>query len=244
MPLLFFNRKQRKTQQKIHPTKDEVVDDAKRFYTIGGVYTVDENDAKAAQSMKSLDTVGTGTTDNSEESRDWSSSGKKDHNRGAPMIAKNFSLHRIVPDSEDLSEDAKITRINLHSRRLPTMSNGYMASNHVMINSERTLRYIPPLKRSPAMDELARAHAKMMAEESQLFHSDRQQLYESLASAEPGRRVGENVTKGGDMKGIHQYMMRSLADKNNILDRRFTEMGVGTAKAADGTLYLCQLFRD
>jgi hypothetical protein len=39
-------------------------------------------------------------------------------------------------------------------------------------------------------------------------------------------------------------MMETVADRNNMLDRRLTCMGIGTAKADDGTLYLCQLFRD
>jgi uncharacterized protein YkwD len=52
------------------------------------------------------------------------------------------------------------------------------------------------------------------------------------------------VTRGANLHAIHSYMMTSVADRNNIMDRRFTSMGVGTAKADDGTLYLCQIFRD
>ena len=35
------------------------------------------------------------------------------------------------------------------------------------------------------------------------------------------------------------------ADRNNILDRRFTCMGMGTAKSPDenSKLYICQIFR-
>mmetsp|Transcript_4051 Transcript_4051/g.6933 ORF Transcript_4051/g.6933 Transcript_4051/m.6933 type:complete len:137 (-) Transcript_4051:179-589(-) len=130
------------------------------------------------------------------------------------------------------------------SRKLPGM--WYYSSNHIMINKDRTKRQVAPLTRLPELDELARQHAAAMAQQGQVFHS--MTTMTTTTSSVPGgrfRRMGENVASGSSIKDIHrEMMMKSLGDKNNILDRRYTYMGVGTAKSpTDGRLYLCQIFR-
>lgn len=59
------------------------------------------------------------------------------------------------------------------------------------------------------------------------------------------RRIGENVAVGNTIQEIHMAMMSDLiADKNNILDRRYIYFGMGTAKSeVTGKLYLCQIFQ-
>jgi hypothetical protein len=210
------------------------------FVTIGGVYfEAGESSESKPTSHKSLNSVDTESSSGS-----WNSSGASDHHKGAPRIAKNFSQRRINPNNIHLSEDEMVGRIMLNSRRLPK-NDGYLVSNHVMINNERTRRAIAPLKRIPALDEIARAQANLMAEENQLFHSNPEELREELVGQDIGRRIGENVAKGTALRAIHKNMMtNSLADTNNLLDRRYTCMGVGTAKGSDGTLYICQIFRD
>lgn len=243
---MFFLRRQNRSNTERGVKAAKRVEEPKRFFTIGGVYYEDDETSSKPCSMTSLDTTSTGSSDDSHSIQsNWISSGSPDYHHGAPKIARNFSRRRVNPNNLELTESELIGRIMLHSRRLPK-DNGYLVSNHVMINNERIVRSTAPLTRSPAMDELARNHAKKMAEESQLFHSDRQVLYENLAGEDKTERIriGENVTRGESLAVIHRLMMQSLPDKNNILDRRYTHMGVGTAKGHDGTLYLCQIFRD
>lgn len=215
------------------------------FLTIGGVYFAadDSETCDEATPQKSNQSLESAKTDTSLGS--WKNSGSPHHNQGAPRLAKNFSLRRINPRNTYLSDSELAGRIAVASRSLPR-KNEYFVSNHVMINDERIKRTIAPLKRIALMDELAREQAKAMAEEGSLFHSDPKELYEILVGQEPGRRIGQNVAKGESVTTIHKNMMttESLADMNNLLDRRFIGMGIGTAKGADGTLYLCQIFRD
>jgi uncharacterized protein YkwD len=151
----------------------------------------------------------------------------------------------LVPE-DDEDDDVRLDQaealglIMLRARQLPKDS-WYFASNHIMINAERTKRTISPLVRDTVLDSLARAQATGMASSNRLYYSDPSDL--QLDIDEPSRRLGENVTRGSTLRKINEAMMDSAADKNNILDRRFTHMGMGTAKASDGTLYLCQLFR-
>jgi len=163
----------------------------------------------------------------------WRSSAEA--NRNMPLIVSD-------PDSPDevVEDEAQMLgQVILKSKRLP--STWYYASNHIMINEERTRRMCAPLKRLAELDAIAREHAEAMASQTKLFHSSPTEFNEKFSRR--FRRLGENVKSGDNIKQIHTTMMTTVADRNNILDRRFTHMGMATARGADGKLYLCQIFR-
>jgi uncharacterized protein YkwD len=110
-----------------------------------------------------------------------------------------------------------------------------------MVNKARSAKLIAPLHRLTELDEIARQHAERMAAEADVFHSSPSTIQEQFHR--PCRRLGENVAKGADIHSIHAKMLQNTANRNNILDRRFTHMGMATSKGADGSLYLCQVFR-
>lgn len=239
-----------------------------RFCTIGGVYfdehssdekpvvhraeEVTKSDAQSfADDQTSTTTLG--SCENSCSSKDkyrevshrrkWISSGSSKHNDGTPLLAKSLSRSRINPQNLPLTEAQLLDYILLKSRMLPKNTYRYLTSNHVMINNERTKKSIAPLLRMRSLDELAEAHATAMAKQNRLFHSDREVLFQQIAP-DGRRRIGENVTRGQELAIMHEFMMRILSDRNNILDRRFAWMGIGTAKSSSGNLFLCQIFRD
>ena len=131
-----------------------------------------------------------------------------------------------------------------------------------MVNSERTERNVPPMRRERKMDRIAAEHAKLMAEERQLFHIDNPiELQDRLLGRDGDdgenddrdnddrrlafKRLGMNVGRGirtQSISEIHKFMMAALAERNNIRDNRFFRMGMGTATAENGVLYLCQIF--
>jgi hypothetical protein len=102
---------------------------------------------------------------------------------------RHINTDPALPDVE-LGYEEILGRIMLNSRRLPK-GTGLYASNHVMINNERTKKkYIPPLKRVPGMDEVAREHARAMAEDREFFHTNPMILSEVLGGKQCGRRIG------------------------------------------------------
>jgi hypothetical protein len=129
--------------------------------------------------------------------------------------------------------------IMVRSRHLPTT--WYYSSNHVMVNQERTKRTIAPLVRMPELDEIARENVDAMAKVNKASHSNPNFL--RIRFQRPARRLGENVAKGSSIRAIHEAMMDTRSDYNNIADRRYTHMGMATAKASDGELFMCQIFR-
>jgi hypothetical protein len=245
--------------------KAEPEEEEPAFDTIGGVYSNDTFSFTSTSHSKSLRSIDTQATASSHDSSShssatgsstptygtWISSGSRGHHKGSPLVAKRaLGTQRglLVPEDDDedeqdvLDQAEALGQIMLRARQLPNDSWEY-ASNHIMINAERTKRMISPLVRARVLDSLARAQAADMASSNRLYYSDPSDLQLDMIDEPPARRLGENVTRGSTLKNIHHAMMDSAADKNNILDRRFTHMGMGTAKASDGTLYLCQLFR-
>ena len=187
-------------------------------------------------------------TDSSSSEESWRPSSGQGHHRHSPLVArsgerpsyvnlKTKPTARVHPVDDDIEE---LGMIMLHSRNLP--GTWYFSSNHVLVNKERVKRRIPPLMRRTKLDDLARQHAEAMAANDALYHSDPIELVQSIGR--PSRRLGENVSYGTSIRDMHEEMMETCgADKNNILDRRYLTMGMGTAKGPDGGLYMCQIFR-
>ena len=219
-----------------------------KFETMGGVYS--DSLHVMNELNKSFSSVSTAGTSSSHESTfGWTSSGLPGHHRGAPLLVRrpprllrtDGQPSNDETNKYDEDEASALGNVMLKSRKLPQDS-WYYSSNHIMINAERTKKIIQPLVREIALDNLAREHAVAMAENNKLYHSDLLGLQGKIG--EPCRRLGENVMKGSSIHEMHKTLMQtSISDKNNILDRRFTSMGIGTAKSSDGTLYLCQIFR-
>mmetsp|Transcript_24137 Transcript_24137/g.45933 ORF Transcript_24137/g.45933 Transcript_24137/m.45933 type:complete len:240 (+) Transcript_24137:47-766(+) len=166
----------------------------------------------------------------------WKSSGTKEHHHNSPLIVSN-------PDhsQEFITDEAmQLGKIMARSRKLP--GTWYYSSNHVLVNQERSRRATAPLIRMVELDQLARIHAAQIADEQELRHVEPDALRLALKDI-PYRRLGENVATGRDVRSIHNDMMNTLSNKNNIVDRRFTHFGMGTAVGKNGELYLCQIFR-
>jgi hypothetical protein len=150
----------------------------------------------------------------------------------------------VVNDPEKGDEPVKdeeevLGLIMARSGHLP--GTWYYSSNHVMVNQERIKRMIAPLVRMRELDEIARENVDEMASENRAAHSDPNFL--KMRFQRPARRLGENVATGSSIRKIHEAMMETRSDSNNIIDRRYTHMGMATAKASDGELFICQIFR-
>lgn len=84
----------------------------------------------------------------------------------------------------------------------------------------------------------ARQHAERMAKQGRLFHNPN--LGREVKN---WRAVGENVGRGRSVAAIHDGFMKSTSHRANILDKRFTEVGMGTFVDPGGVIYVVQVFR-
>jgi uncharacterized protein (TIGR03000 family) len=112
-------------------------------------------------------------------------------------------------------------------------------------NAERKKKDLPELKPSPKLFVAARKHSENMARQEKLAHElDGKKPSDRVKEAGyPGGFVGENVAYGATTaEEVVSGWMESEGHRANILNKNFTEIGVGVAKASDGTFYFTQVF--
>lgn len=104
-------------------------------------------------------------------------------------------------------------------------------------NAERAERGIARLGRASDLTEVARRHSARMASKSSLYHNP------DLGSEVSGwSRVGENVGRGGSVSSLHTALMDSPGHRKNLLDKDFSEVGVGVV-VSGSTVWVTQVFR-
>lgn len=100
----------------------------------------------------------------------------------------------------------------------------------------------------PVLSEMARVYSRRMRDEGFFGHVDPQGggLVDRLRVAGIGFSVvGENLANVGGVSDpaavAHQMLMENPAHRANILDPRFTEIGIGVAQR-DDTYWMTQVF--
>jgi len=124
------------------------------------------------------------------------------------------------------------------------------------INSDRAAAGLPALPVDGGLSAYSRSHSSAMAEAGTIFHSGgspSNQIPTDSAfraalplpwrdAAVAGENVGDD--SADDCAGMNAAFMASPPHKANILDARWTAMGVGVAFSAAGSLYVTEDFVD
>lgn len=116
----------------------------------------------------------------------------------------------------------------------------------VMTNAERKQKDVPPLKLSLSLCKVARAHSENMASQEKLDHvlDDKTPFDRLKAAGYRYFKAGENVgfENGGNLDMILKNWMESEGHRANILNPDYVEIGIGIARAKDGSRYYTQVF--
>lgn len=122
------------------------------------------------------------------------------------------------------------------------------ASSFARINQARRDDGKSPLLLDPVLTEIARAHSRRMRDEGFFSHEDPSGagLVDRLRAAGVSFSLaGENlahVDGASDPAAVaHDLLMNNPAHRGNILDPRYTEVGIGVAQSG-GTYWMTQVF--
>ena len=108
-----------------------------------------------------------------------------------------------------------------------------------LTNTERTKKSLKKLKFGTCLDRYAQQQANRMASEKRMFHQDLRIVLRKCKA----KTVGENVAYGFDSpKANVRAWMNSPGHRKNILNRKYTRLGIGVAKDGDGRSYTVQVF--
>lgn len=105
------------------------------------------------------------------------------------------------------------------------------------LNGARAARGIARLSVRSALVDVARAQARRMAVRSELYHNPN-----LTRDVKNWRVVGENVGYGPSAGTVHVAFMHSAPHRANILDRSYTQVGIG-AVVRGGRVWVAEVFR-
>ena len=165
---------------------------------------------------------------------------RKTHSRNASEDTTASSISASSVDDARLQAAREFGLMLAKNKRLPTVCPGFVSSNHVLVNQERTTMHLPALTRRIELDELAREFAQAMAKSGKLQRCDPLDLDDGFQLCDT---FGVNVACGPSVQEIHDKMLQNPSERNKMVDRRYSQMGMGTAKGKNGKLYLCQIFK-
>jgi uncharacterized protein YkwD len=116
-----------------------------------------------------------------------------------------------------------------------------------LTNTERKKNDLPPLRLSPQLSRIARAHSENMAKQGKMDHElDGKNPFDRIR--ESGYRyswAGENIAYGDEVIPTNIIMkgwMESKPHRENILNEAYSEIGVGSARDKEGRTFYTQIF--
>ncbi len=119
-----------------------------------------------------------------------------------------------------------------------------------LINDQRTQNGLQELDWSDEIAEIARFHSENMANFSFFSHTDLDGLMVNeradLLGVKKWRAIGENIAfnrgYGNPAESAVQRWMQSPSHRENLLNSRWRESGIGIAVTEDGTYYFTEVF--
>lgn len=112
-----------------------------------------------------------------------------------------------------------------------------------LVNVEREARGLAPLAFSSALADVGREYSAKMADARRVHHDLDRPVEERIMAVLPDIcTFGENLSKHTTIDYSLGDLMVSPGHRANILSERFTFIGIGIARGADGFLYITQEF--
>ena len=113
-----------------------------------------------------------------------------------------------------------------------------------LVNIEREARGIAKLETLTVLADVARQHSRAMAERDEVAHElDGIRFDIRIKNTVPGAcHFGENITKHYTVEYALADLMGSPGHRGNILDPKYTILGIGIVQNEEGLLYITQDF--
>ena len=128
-----------------------------------------------------------------------------------------------------------------HDRAVQPFDEGDFETSILNEDRPRHNARLTPLVRSKDLDALAECQVQKMAKACKVKHSNLSKLLEQMTGV--SNKIGENVGRGRTFVGGHGKMNGEASNFWNLIDAKYSEVGIATAEGMDGKVYICQLFR-
>jgi len=147
----------------------------------------------------------------------------------------------LIPDIWDLNGHY----LNLKDRSFPDLED---MQNDLLdkINQSREEFGADSITIDANLKQLAQSRAEDMAKNNYLSHQNLQEKYVNDLKVNYGIKstVSENISKDVDIDFTHAGLMRSAIHRKNILNQKWTRVGLGIAENSEGYLIVVEIFSD
>lgn len=110
-----------------------------------------------------------------------------------------------------------------------------------LMNGERRQAGLPLFSLRADVSAVSGPHSEAMAAKGTIWHNDG--YFTTATRRRLGARLlGENVARNPDIDDAHRRLMNSPGHRANVLDRRFTVVGLAVYHDGRGNLYVTQNF--
>lgn len=110
-----------------------------------------------------------------------------------------------------------------------------------LLNNERSGRGLPNVALRGDVSSISAPHSEAMAAKGTIWHNDAY-FTAAVKTRLDARLLGENVARNTDIDDAHRRLMNSPGHRANILDGRFTVVGLAVYDDGWGNLYVTQSF--
>lgn len=113
-----------------------------------------------------------------------------------------------------------------------------------MVQKLRVASELPTFEADAHLDALAAAHAERMRQTRTVAHDlgDGDLRERFRPERRDARALGENVAHAASLRAAHRALYASASHRLNLLDARYTHLGVGVAQDDDGSVWVCEIF--
>lgn len=110
-----------------------------------------------------------------------------------------------------------------------------------LANQARAAAGVAPLAMRGDVTAIAQGHSDAMASEGDIRHNDAY-FTASTRQSLNAKSLGENVAMNPDIDDAHNRLMNSPGHRANILDPKYTVVGIAVSRTGDGQHYITQNF--
>lgn len=113
-----------------------------------------------------------------------------------------------------------------------------------MIDAARASERLPKLSPSAELTRVAQEHTDAMLQKRTVGHDvgEGDWTERLLAAGVPVEHAGENVASASSLARAHRALWASPSHRANLLDPRFTRVGLGIRNSDDGRVWVTQVF--
>ena len=110
-----------------------------------------------------------------------------------------------------------------------------------LANSDRAAAGLPMLELRDDVYGVAVDHSRRMAQAGDIFHND-DYFTATVRNTLGAKALGENVAMNTSAEDAHRRLMQSPGHRANLMDPRFTVVGIAVVRSADGMGYITEDF--